>query len=243
MRRSLLSSLILALLLAPPVAAQLIPASLKDCKNPKEPLGAMTAHAIIAFLLPSGERLDTASILMLRVDGVTVTGARSVITRQFAACKFDGPRAAKADTTWVAQEITIDSTAIAVSPIRTLPQMPTAVPATPVAAIDSTIAYPVSGLDERPRNDGCKEARGLYSGAGNSPTTPDLSTQVGSWIRVQFTISASGRVDPATAEFQQVNNPAVKSRVLKYLEGCRYIPGRIAGIRVGTIMDYEGWFK
>jgi hypothetical protein len=66
---------------------------------------------------------------------------------------------------------------------------------------------------------------------------------VGSWVRAQFVVTNDGRVKESSVEFPEVHNPAVKSRVIKYLAGCRYVPGRMAGLRVQTLMEYQGWFQ
>ena len=226
-----ISALALALLAGGTLAAQDQPLGLKKCSDPKVPIGLVHGSGELRFDISAKGKPDTSTIEVLSVTGISPAGLRSAVGRQLSACEFNTKDAHLTGVTRVRQGWSFEGprtrfggaiksdtgTAMALTPMTP--------PADPVP--DSSAV-----LEEHPRWLSCR--------SNAQPGTPDAGgsadVSAGTSVWVQFVVDSTGKVVPSTVHAVESNDLVASNTAVQDYTGCRYVPGRIGGAPVQTVM-------
>jgi len=219
--------------------------AVKQCGAPKEPLGVLHAQGQVAYRLMKDGRPDTGSVKVVSVRDISPGGFRSAAVRELSACRFDR----SADTGAERAEVTVvdavgfDSAIVIVSPatvvaptIATIPLPQRRLFLNPVDAIDST-------LEERPRRLSCNQVPELTPPAGGAATRQQAAADRAAWRRensgsmiARVTVTPEGRIRRDGITVESATNPAIVDDLIRVLQSCLYVPGRIDGVPVPVIV-------
>jgi hypothetical protein len=245
MRLLVTTALRAAVLLASATAAHAQTYRVKQCDAPREPLGVLHAQGQVAFRLASDGKPDSGSIRVVSLRGISPGGLRSAAVRELSACRFDR----SADTgqartnVIVVDAVGFDSATVVVSPatvvaptIVTMPIPRSPLVIDPVDATDSTV-------EERPRRLSCNQVPDQPPFAGSYRTRQEADAALAAWRRensgvllARITVPPEGDVRRDGITVTSSTNPAIIDDLIRVLMSCRFVPGRINGVPVPTIV-------
>jgi hypothetical protein len=237
MRRPLLP-LAFLVLAAFPLTAQHY--ALAKCDVPREPLGYLRGGGEVRYLLRANGRPDTASVAVIRADGISAGGYRSAVVRQLSACRMARPTNGP---TVVRQGVRFDSIQVAIEPAapaeRELPVLAIA-EATPRVEV---FAESDSLLEERPRLVRCERSAGLPIRSQERVFTSREEVEAAiardardysGRLRARLVLDTTGRVMRDSIEVLESDNVNITNTLRANLGSCRYTPARIAGVPVAV---------
>ena len=220
------------------------PYPVKSCAVPREPLGIIHAEGVLRFTINNEGKADTATIDVIAVRGMSAGGFRSASARQLSACRYDRSADPLDGDKRVVSAMRLDSATTVVTPATaaTGAEAPLPVvrrpklPADPIEATDSL-------LEERPRRLGCDRPPPLPLFSGVYRTLQDRDAAYQAFLRqnsgtasARLTIGFEGRVAPNGVEIVSSNNPMMHDVFVGVLSSCTFVPGRIGGVTVMTIV-------
>ncbi len=216
----------------------------KSCVAPREPIGVIHAEGVLRFTVNNEGKADTNTIDVIAVRGMSVGGFRSASVRQLSACRFDRSKDQLDGDKRVVSAVRLDSATTVVTPatIATGTETPLDVvrrpklPADPIEATDSLV-------EERPRRLDCDRPPPLPMFSGVYRTLQDRDAAYQAFLRqnsgqasARLTIGFDGRVVPDGVVIVSSNNPMMHDLFVGVLSSCTYVPGRIGGVTVMTIV-------
>jgi len=216
----------------------------KKCDAPKEPLGVLHAQGQVTYRLNFDGKVDTATLRVVSLRGISAAGLRSAAVRQLSGCRFDRTIDTVKGPVIVVDALGFDSATLVVSPATVVPSTIATidvpehpkVPTDPMDAADSTI-------EERPRRIGCDQVADIPPFTGLYRTRQDRDAAFAAWQRqnsgvvlAKVTVDADGRVQPNGIIITSSTNPPMNSLFVSVLASCRYVPARISGVPVATIV-------
>lgn len=224
-------ALSLAVITAATLGAQDQPLGFKKCSAPKVPIGLVRGSGELLFDISAKGKPDTSTIEVLSVTGISPAGLRSAVGRQLSACEFDTKQAHLAGVTKVRQGWSFEGPrtrfggAIKADTGTVMALMPMTPPTDPVP--DSSAA-----LEEHPRWLSCRSD--AQPGAPDAGGNTDASAGTSVWV--QFVVDSAGKVVPSTVHAVESNDLVASNTAVQDYTGCRYVPGRIGGVPVQTVM-------
>ena len=202
------------------------------------------AQGQVAFGLTKAGRVDTNMLHVVSVRGVSPGGFRSAVVRELAGCRFDRSLDSASSDVSVVTLVTFDSAALSVTPaivatgregVLEVPAHPT-VPSEAIEATDSTV-------EERPRRQSCSLPPEPSPFGGTYRTMQDRDAAYAAWQRMnsgtvaaRIVVEVDGTVPVAGIVIVSSTNPSMRTMFLSVLSSCRYVPGRISGVLVATIV-------
>ena len=220
------------------------PYPVTSCGAPNEPLGVIHAEGVLRFTVNNEGKTDTASVDVLAVRGMSVGGFRSAGVRQLSACRFNRTKDLLDGDKRVVSAIRFDSATTVVTPatVATGAETPLDVvrrPRLPVDPIEATDSI----LEERPRRLDCDRPPPLPMFTGIYRTLQDRDAAYQAFLRqnsgtasARLTIGFNGRVVPDGVVITSSNNPMMHDVFVGVLSSCKFVPGRIGGVTVMTIV-------
>ncbi len=220
------------------------PYPVKSCVAPHEPIGVIHAEGVLRFTVNNEGTADTNTIDVLSVRGMSVGGFRSASVRQLSACRFDRSNDQLDGDKRVVAGMRLDSATTVLTPAKIATGMEIALefvrrpklPRDPLEATDSL-------LEERPRRLSCDRPPPLplFTNIGRTPQDRDAAyeaflRQNSGTASARLTIGFDGRVAPDGVEITSSNNPQMHNVFVGVLATCTYVPGRIGGVTVMTIV-------
>ena len=199
---------------------------------------------VIRFVVNNEGKIDTASIDIIAVRGMSVGGFRRASVRLLSACRFDRSKDLLDGDKRVVSAMKLDSATTVLTPATLATGAETAltwvkrpkVPADPIEVADST-------LEERPRRLACAEPPPLPIFSGVYRTLQDRDAAYQAFLRqnsgtasARLTIGFDGKVVPDGVEITASNNPMMHNVFAGVLASCKFVPGRIGGVTVMTIV-------
>jgi hypothetical protein len=228
----------------PSLAGAQGPYAVRACGAPAEPLGVIHAEGVLRFTITNEGRADTATVDVLAVRGMSVAGFRSASVRQLSACRFDRTKDPLDGDKHVVSAMRLDSATTVVTPATPASgaESPLPVgarpglPADPVEATDSIV-------EERPRRLDCDRPPPLPLFTGSFRTIQDRDAAYQAFLRqnsgtasARVTVGFDGRVVPGGVVIMASTNPMLHDVFVGVLSTCRFVPGRIGGVTVMTIV-------
>lgn len=222
------------------LAAQDQPIGFKKCSAPKVPIGLVRGSGELLFDVSAKGKPDTSTIQVLSATGISPAGLRSAVGRQLSACEFDAKKAHLAGVTRVRQAWSFEDTKTRFGgAIRsdTGTAMLLAAAALPSEPIPDTAAI----LEERPRALACNGGPPMLPPGGDLMSGPDPSLATSTPVTeatatFELTIDTTGKVIPGSVRTLQSSDPSAADGMARNYTYCRYVPGRIGGIPVQTVM-------
>jgi hypothetical protein len=217
----------------------------KSCTAPIEPLGVLHAQGQISYRLLKDGRVDTVSVQIVSVNGISAVGLRSAAIRELASCRFDRSADSTAVEVFVVSALGFDSAKTFVTPATVVPALagiapthvrPAEISIVPIDATDSTV-------EERPRRLSCERVGNISQFTGSFRTRQDRDAAYSLWQQknsgvmfARITVSPEGHVSPDGITVTSLSNPALRDEFIRTLSSCVYVPGRISGVAVSTII-------
>lgn len=226
----------------PSIAAQSYP--VKACSTPNEPIGVLHARGQISYRLTKAGTVDTATLRIVSVTGASPAGLRSAAVRELAGCKFDRSSDTAAVDVYVVDAVGFDSSNTFVTPATVVTALAglervSAAPALPKQPVEATD----SRVEERPRRIKCDRVAELPPFVGSYRTRQDRDAAFAQWQRqnsgvlvARITVDVDGRVPPEGVAITSSTNPSMMNSFMSVLTSCRYVPGRIGGVAIPTIV-------
>lgn len=215
----------------------------KKCAAPNEPLGILHAQGQVAYRLMKDGRPDTGSVRVVSVRGISPGGLRSAAVRELSACRFDRS-ADSAAAVFVVDAIGFDSATVIVSPATVVAEtiIAMALPARPAFILEPVDAND-STVEERPRRLGCDRTVDQPPFTGAFRTRQDAEAAQAAWRRqnsgvmiARVTVTSDGTIHRDGIAVTSTTNPMMMDEFFRVLLSCRYVPGRIGGMAIPTIV-------
>jgi hypothetical protein len=232
---------VLLLFWATSVAAQGPSVTFKQCREPKVPLGVLRAQGIVTYQADRDGRPDTSTVRVADPRNISAAGFRSAVVRFLSACRLaldPKPDAAVS----ILQQFTFDSTRVRFAPGGTPPTMEERRDSTPLPAgpVDDT----ASVLEERPRELGCRNGGPRESVISVQARTradaeaaieAQMARDTGT-VEARYVVGPDGRMVEESFSVVASTNLGLARQFSASVKGCRWAPGRIAGVPVATKM-------
>ena len=215
------------------------------CGDPMEPAtGRMNIAGVVGYHLAPDGRPDTASVRVLAIEGMSVAGFRSAVSRRLAGCRMTLPYGYQGATIPVRQEVRFIESGFALEPARRQPALPDGLASVPVSGSNGAEPYPLddSRVEERPwQLSGCKP-QGVPSPPDRRYRTreeaarayDEWSSRMSGEVILQVTVGADGRVVPGSDSLVLGDNPLITNALIASIKECRFHPARIGGVPVAA---------
>lgn len=224
-----------------PMAAQEVQITLANCKEPREPVGAFNARGVVRGELGSTGQIDTVTVTVGSVSGMSATGFRSAVTRQVSACTFRiSPKHTGA--LLVLQEVVFDSGRARVRSIPASRAAFTPLELPPAGVADTSNIWPDSLVEEHPRRLECKSVGSTMrqattvvpDGTDLERMLRDLQERHSGLVQFTFVLGRDGRFIDGSSAVISATNPSLTQDAIAYEHTCRYTPARMQGVPVSV---------
>jgi hypothetical protein len=223
----------------------------KKCDDPKVPIGILPRGiGRVSYLVGKDGKPDTTSIAVLKVIGLSPAAFRSVAARTLSVCHLDVSPTPGTSLS-VTSEITFADSSVVqvgVTPLSSDAATPLAIEAAHIPKDSFPLAIDDRRVEEHPRRLACKGApppppiRVTGRGANVAQAQRDAQDQVRTTVQ-QYNAAYGGvlvavvRVDvdgkPGTqVKVISITNPMAAQSLAEQIGGCRFAPGRVAGVIV-----------
>ena len=226
------------------VAAQDAQITLDRCREPKEPLGQFDARGVVRGELGSTGRVDTATVTVGSVSGMSASGFRSAVRRQLSGCTFKvSPK--HSDAIPILQQLVFDSGRARVSSIPASRGTFTPIELSPASLPDTSTIWPDSLVEEHPRRLDCKGSGNAIRHATTVVTSAtdlerlrrDLEDRHSGLVHFTFVLGPDGRFVDGSSAVVSATTPSLTQDAIAFERTCRYTPGRIQGALVAVRVD------
>lgn len=214
----------------------------RRCESPRVPVGSMRGSGEVAYRLKSDGRPDTATVVVLAVRDLSVPAFRHAAVRILERCRYDNRTLPDPRPDRLAQTVFFDSagphlTFASAAAADTLRAMELVQPAQVPELVEESDRI----LEERPRMLECKSPPRSsqapppgYTPGSESAAPPETFDR----FRMTMIVDREGRVQRGSVKPVESTQPGGTNSSVRFVEGCRFTPGRVAGVPVAVSMTY-----